>query len=464
MRGADDDAGRGRHTTIAVNDVHSRLSPTAVADVARPESLTALRGLVAAASTRKPLAVCGGRHSTGGQQFSSDGLLVDTSRLARVLSIDHEHGLAEAEGGIRWPALMEALRAGRWSIRQKQAGADDLSLAGAVAANAHGRGLALAPIAADVERLVVVCSDGVVRTCSRTEHAWLFRLVAGGYGLFGAIYAVTLRLCPRRRFRQVVRIVDDRELVAVLDENVASGCVYGDVRLELDPASAGFLRRGVLSCQRPVEDGTPLTSGAGPHVTGSPGLERLAHSDKPRWFALTSERALACSGQVVDADACLGARYSPGYHWPGSSEVPTELFVPRAALPSFLEAAAHELRARETDVVGGTVRLVGRDDETVLSWAREPWACVSVDLHVEHDAVAVGRAADACRALIDAAIDSGGSYHLAYHRWARPDQLEAAHPRIRDFVAAKRSNDPREIFRSDWYRHVVRLLDLGEAA
>lgn len=452
------------HLTSTVNDVHSRLNPTAVAGVARPRSLEALRELVRAASARRPLALCGGRHSMGGQQFSSGGLLVDTSRLDRVLSIDEERGLVEAEAGIRWPALIDMLRGGGWSIRQKQAGADDLTLGGAVAANAHGRGLTLAPFSGDVERLTVVCPGGVVRTCSRSEHAELFRLVCGGYGLFGAVYAVTLRLDPRRRLRHSARLVRDGEVAAVLDEEAASGCLHGEVLLEIDPASAGYLRRGVLSYQRPVENGTPLTPGSMRDVAVSFGLARLAHSDKARWFALTAERALACNGSVVDADALLVAGYPSGYHWPGSSEMLTELFVPRPALAAFLETAACELRARETDVVGGTIRVVERDDETLLAWAREPWACVSLDLHVEHDAVAVGRAADACRALIDVALDHGGSYHLAYHRWARRDQVEAAHPRIRELIEAKRSYDPLGVLQSDWYGHLLRLLDLREAA
>ena len=35
---------------------------------------------------------------------------------------------------------------------------------------------------------------GEVLHCSRTEHPELFRLAIGGYGLFGVITSVTLRL------------------------------------------------------------------------------------------------------------------------------------------------------------------------------------------------------------------------------------------------------------------------------
>jgi hypothetical protein len=64
----------------------------------------------------------------------------------------------------------------------------------------------------------------------------------------------------------------------------------------------------------------------------------------------------------------------------------------------------------------------------------------------------------------DVALGLGGSYNLAYHRWARRDQLEAAYPQILDFVEAKEARDAKGIFRSDWYHHVLALFDGHGAA
>ena len=48
-------------------------------------------------------------------------------------------------------------------------------------------------------------------------------------------------------------------------------------------------------------------------------------------------------------------------------------------------------------MIYGTVRLIERDTETVLVWAREPWACVVFNLHVDHTADGITRAAEAFR-------------------------------------------------------------------
>jgi FAD/FMN-containing dehydrogenase len=136
-----------------------------------------------------------------------------------------------------------------------------------------------------------------------------------------------------------------------------------------------------------------------------------------------------------------------------------ELYVPRPRLADFMAAAAEELRRRGTDVIYGTVRLIERDGESVLAWAREPWACIVFNLCVEHTPEGKERAADAFRALTDLAIERGGSYFLTYHRWARRDQVETCHPRLREFLAAKRRHDPEERFQSDWYRHYRGMMN-----
>jgi FAD/FMN-containing dehydrogenase len=106
------------------------------------------------------------------------------------------------------------------------------------------------------------------------------------------------------------------------------------------------------------------------------------------------------------------------------------------------------------DFIYGTIRLIEAERETALPWAREPWACVIFNLHIDHRPQDVARAAEHFRRLIDHALRRGGSYFLTYHRFAERAQLEAAHPAIRDFLAAKQRLDGQGIFQSDWYRHL----------
>jgi len=146
----------------------------------------------------------------GGQQFGTDTLLIDIRQLNRVLHLDRKKGILEVDAGIEWPELIDgylALETGDsqpWGIAQKQTGADKLTMAGTIAANAHGRGLKMKPFISDVESFVLVDATGTAHTCSRTENPELFRLIHGGYGLFGVVTSVRLRLVPRTKVERVV--------------------------------------------------------------------------------------------------------------------------------------------------------------------------------------------------------------------------------------------------------------------
>ena len=140
------------------------------------------------------------------------------------------------------------------------------------------------------------------------------------------------------------------------------------------------------------------------------------------------------------------------------TEMITELYVPRPALSSFLTALRADFRQNGVKLIYGTIRLIERDDESVLAWAREPWACTVMNLHVDHSENGMRRAADDFRRLIDRSIKHGGSYFLTYHRWASRAQVEVCHPLMVEFLRLKRQMDPHEIFQSDWYRHYKRIF------
>jgi hypothetical protein len=107
------------------------------------------------------------------------------------------------------------------------------------------------------------------------------------------------------------------------------------------------------------------------------------------------------------------------------------------------------------DLIYGTIRLVEPDRESALPWARDQYACVIFNLHVDHYPRGIVNAREAFVRLIDHAIAHGGSYYLTYHRFARPDQIITCHPDLPGFIARKQRLDPEGVFQSDWYRDLL---------
>ena len=141
---------------IRVNDTCSRINSTEVAELVDVKTLGDMHAtIVRAGREGHPISVSGGGHSSGGQQFVTGALHVDMLSVNRTLGIDRRGATAKIAAGLEWPELVDWLAARqrdgslpRWEIRQKQVGVDRVTLGGSLAANAHGRGVGLAPIAA----------------------------------------------------------------------------------------------------------------------------------------------------------------------------------------------------------------------------------------------------------------------------------------------------------------------------
>jgi len=438
--------------------------------VAKPRSLADVQQVVRTARReRKVISVAGGRHAMGGQQFGTDTLLIDIRDLNGVAGLDRQRGVMEVESGIEWPKLIDrylGMQEGdphAWGIAQKQTGADRLTMAGTVSANAHGRGLKMKPFVSNVESLVLVDATGTAHNCSRTENSELFRLVHGGYGLFGIVTSLRLRLVPRKKVERVVELRTVNDLSPAFEKRISDGFEYGDFQFAVDRDSEDFLHAGVFSCYRPVAMDTPISTEQKALSDESwRQLLYLAHTDARKAFEKYAAYYLSTNGQVYWSDIHQLSIYPDNYHREidqkvhaphPTSEIITEINVPRPLLKDFLDEVRGDFRKNRVELIYGTVRLIERDDESFLPWARQSYACTILNLHTVHTPEGLRHSADAFRRLIDMAARRGGTYYLTYHRHASRKQVETCYPEFVDFLRLKRKYDPEELFQSDWYRH-----------
>jgi FAD/FMN-containing dehydrogenase len=462
-----------------VNDIHSQLNPTRVDRVLTPENLSEVQAVIHRARAEgKSASIAGGRHAMGGQQFGDGTLLVDMRKMNRVLHFDLDRGIIEVEAGAFWPELMaeylhrQRNRRQQWGLAQKQTGADRLSIGGTLAANAHGRGLTLKPFIADVEAFTLVNAAGVAVRCSREENPLLFRLAVGGYGLFGIVCSVSLRLTPRLKMERIVEIRNADGLMEAFDDRVQNGFRYGDFQFAIDPGSGDFLHKGVFSCYRPLHEAEAEDTGM-PENTRELSddawrtLLHLAHADKTEAFQQYADHYLSTNGQRYWSDTHQSSFYPEHYHQAidraacsqhAATEIITEINVPRECLSNFLAEAREDFRRNHVDLIYGTVRLIEKDEESFLPWARESYACTIFNLHTVHTPEGLEHSASAFRRLIDMAVRRGGTYYLTYHRYARRDQVLDCYPTFPAFLRLKRQYDPGELFQSTWYRHYVDMF------
>lgn len=462
--------GKPNVANVRLNDIHSKLNATDHLEVLTPTSVEEIQSIVRKAKKEgHSISISGGKHSMGGQQFGAGTVHIDLSLYNKVISLDEQRHLVTVQSGIQWPELIDWLlakqegKSPQWSIRQKQTGADKLSVGGALSSNVHGRGLKFKPLIDDVESFTLIGPEGSVKKCSRKENPELFKLAIGGYGLFGVIASVDLRLYKRQKLQRDVSIIDSKDFIPLIHKKIQEGVMYGDFQFSVDDKSKDFLKKGVFSTYKPIADSTLMPK---EHrelkYEDWKELFYLTHADKAKAFQYYSKFYLSSSGQYYWSDTHQLSIYIDDYHFdldkrlsanvPGS-EMISEVYVPRDRLAAFLESLAEDFRKQQSNVIYGTVRLIEADDESFLAWARKSWACIVFNLHVDHSEKGIEKAKREFQGLIERALENGGSYFLTYHRWATRDQVLKAYPQFVDFLRLKKKYDPKERFQSDWYRH-----------
>jgi len=464
--------------SLIVNDIHSQLNPTHVSRILKPTTVKELQAAVLTAkSSKKPLSIAGGRHAMGGQQFGTDTILIDMTELNQIVSFDPKSGLVEVEAGAFWPEFTAGYlkrqhgAPKQWGFAQKQTGADNISIGGTLAANAHGRGLTMQPFISNIESFKLVDAEGDLVSCSRQQNPELFRLAVGGYGLFGIVSSVTLRLVPRQKIQRVVEVREVDGLMDAFGERIHSGFLYGDFQFAIDPASDDFLHKGVFSCYRPVDPATQMPAEEKSLSDESwRTLLYLAHDDKTQAFQRYANYYLSTNGQLYWSDTHQMSIYTVNYHREidqkehaknPATEIITEINVPREELASFLAEVREDFRKNNVDLIYGTIRLIEKDDESFLPWAKQSYACTIFNLHTAHTPEGIEHSAQAFRRLIDMAAKRKGTYYLTYHRFAHREQVLACYPNFAEFLSLKKKYDPSGRFQSDWYRHYQSMF--GEA-
>jgi FAD/FMN-containing dehydrogenase len=449
---------------VTLNDVQSQLNSTRVQKVFRPKSIQDFRDALALARrSDRAVSVAGGRHSMGGQQFGKDNFHFDTTAFNQILALDEQRGLVTVEAGIQWPDLIEQLHkrqpnvAAPWTIREKQTGVDAVTLGGSLSSNVHGRGLKFPPLVHDIESFQMLDAAGELHNCSRKENPELFSLAIGGYGLFGIITQVQLRLVRRFKLRRRVEIIAVRDLLDGYQRRLGQGFVLGDCQYSTELSGQAESHPGVFPCYEPVGADVPVTEKP-VRLSGEDWAElyRLMRKDKRQAFEVYSKQYLKTDGQVYWSDTHQLAGDFVGHREAveaeKGTEMITEVYLKHDLLMPFFRAIRADLTERKADITYGTIRFIEADEETFLPWARERAVCVVCNLHVQHTEEGIAKARADFRKILDRVVEFQGSFFLTYHRWATPEQVSACYPQIRDFFRLKRKYDPRERFQSDWYR------------
>ena len=454
---------------VYVNDVHSKLSHTRVRSIAKIKSTEGLcQAVNEARQSGCAISVFGGRHSLGGQPFLTDSISLDLSEFNQVIDLDLETGILRIQGGCRWPDIRAFLakqspsNGTEWEIHQKQTGVDSISVAGSVSINAHGNVLGSGPISSDIVRIKLVGPDGVEAYCDRQVNPELFGLVVGGMGLFGVFSEIGIQLVPKQRFLRHSSVKHALDAIKLWSEQEHS-YEYGDMQLNIDPNSNGFLDLGIANQREPIGSETEISRSV--TTADWAQLVALAHFDKEKAFECYKAYASQVDGHVENRADFNWDFYQENYHealeaqfeLPRGSEVLAEFFIPAGRAKQLLEDARAGARRLKIEIVLATLRAIEACEVSFLRWAKRDYICLVMAMHTEHTEESLSRTDQFCALLSETCCQNHGSFYLPYRRFASGEQLQAAYPNLEEFIRKKMQYDPNGLFGSDWFESIKRI-------
>jgi FAD binding domain/D-arabinono-1,4-lactone oxidase len=161
---------------------------------------------------------------------STDGTIIDMSRMNRILRIDTERMTLTAEAGLQLVDASKALRVkGLQFITNIEIGNMTLGSAACCHSKDALDGVEFGQVSSYVTEIKWVTPNGQLEKASETDNVDMLRLMRSSYGLAGVLYEVTLRIKPLEaiRFSYLPRPIDElteQEVDHIIDSSEGLTC------------------------------------------------------------------------------------------------------------------------------------------------------------------------------------------------------------------------------------------------
>lgn len=171
------------------------MSSSALSYVSRPVNADGICAVFnQARQTGRSVGMRGAGRSYGDASLNSENILLDLTRMRRILAWDPLAGVITVEAGVTIQQLWQyVIEDGWWP--SVVSGTMFPTLGGAAAMNIHGKNnFKVGPIGDHILEFVLMTPAGDTLLCSRTENRDLFFAAIGGFGMLGVITQLTLQL------------------------------------------------------------------------------------------------------------------------------------------------------------------------------------------------------------------------------------------------------------------------------
>lgn len=411
---------------------------------------------------KRKISIRGAGYAQGKQTIppADHDICLDLAHFKKI-EIDVKNKQATVGAGVRWKELQDQADKHGLAILVQQA-SNVFSIGGSVGgANCHGWDHRWGSVGNTVLSMQVVKPNGQIVIVKPEDE--LFKLVVGGYGLFGVITEVTLQLTENSSllsWGEKVEIDDYVEYYKMIRSN--PGHHMHLYRLSISPK--GLLKEGYAqnySVGNMFKNQT--TNLVGENAEGSLKdrvmLQFARHfpSMVNYWWDHEKKDILIPKKAMRNEIMRPPIEASFNNHSVSTTEWLQEYFVPGEHLAEFIHFLGDILQKNEVQLFNCSVRPVNQDNTSLMAYAKdgERFAVVlffSQFLQEDH----VNKTRCWVKEVVNKLIELKGTYYLPYMHFPTREQFQKCYPQYQEVLEKKKTYDPDSIFENQLYNEYYR--------
>lgn len=409
-----------------------------------------------AKQNNKKISIAGAQHSMGGHTIYPNGIVLNMLTYNHM-ELDTISNILTIGSGALWENALEYLDKYGKSVGVMQA-FSSFSVGGSISVNGHGWQKDLPPIASSVVSFTLMNDKGEIINCSRGENQELFKLAIGGYGLFGIILDIKLKVVDNIALRYKYIRLSPKNYIShfkkFISENPNVNLVFGRLRI----SDKLFLEEATLNFFEKAEAvPLPLQKQNGKNKESQRlvfrGSVNSEYGKRLRWDLETGMNKVS-KNEVYSRNELLNDHVSLIENKDTSStDLLQEYFIPESNFNQFIKDIKPMLKNSGIDLLNITIRGVHKDEDSYMNYARENVFGFVLLFNQKKTQQQETAMKILTNQLVDATLKNSGTFYLPYRLHIDREKMRKSYPQADSFFQLKLKYDPDELFNNKFYEH-----------
>lgn len=416
----------------------------------------------------------GSKHSMGGHTIPNEGIRLDMNHFNKIISLDVDRMTVTVQSGLLWYNLIKYLNQFGLSPMTLQS-YSSFSIGGSISVNSHG-------ITNDntlvdsIEQIKIINYDCKELICDRKNNSELFSLIIGGYGLFGVITEIKLKVVPNSILsvkKYMLNINNFEEKYKLINNNPK-------LNIKLARIDITNMENIYLYCFNDKFDNT-ITNRKISKLSPEPNKMSKITQFMYKWLMpsrlfqklrfnieKSSNKPIDIPNSFVDRNQLLyesaeplAKMYSPIVDL-NMTHILQEFFIPQKYFKKWMYFLQKYILNRlflNVSLLNITIRFVKMDTTTFLRYAKEDMYAFVFYYRITKNDDGDNEIKNIHLDLTDEVIRLNGTFYLPYRHHYDKYQLIKCYPEIKMFLDHKIKYDPNEIFTNLWYDKIKKLIN-----